>query len=448
MGGKTPKNCTDPMVTLSSRPPSRSPSLQPHSHPKRTHSPMPPKTAPPLKLEIPEAMGFIFQPSRYKVAYGGRGSAKSWSIARALIALAFSSREFILCAREIQKSIEESVHKLLEEQIEVMGLSPYFEVQKQSITCTRNGSKFSFSGIRNNVTKIKSMEGITRCWVEEAEKISKSSWKVLIPTIRMNNSEIWVSFNPDMETDPTYQQFVTNPPPEAIVRMVNWRDNPWFPDVLRKEKDYLKRVDYDAYLNVWEGQPVQRSDAQVLKDKWRVDWFVPQKDWNGPYYGADWGFANDPAALVRCCIGGKTLYVDHEFWGIGVDIDKLPEAFEAVPGSRDHVCRADSARPETISYMVRHGYPKMEAAKKWTGSVEDGIAFLRQFEEIVIHSRCEHAAQEARLWSYKVDKLNDDVLPELKEGNEHCWDACRYALEPLMKTSFFHGCSFKEAPDA
>jgi phage terminase large subunit len=147
---------------------------------------------------------------------------------------------------------------------------------------------------------------------------------------------------------------------------------------------------------------------------------------------------------VRCWIGGRTLYVSHEFWGVGVDIDLLPARFDTIPGARDYVTRADSARPETISYLQRHGYSRVEAAHKWAGSVEDGIAFLRQFEEIVIHPRCEHAAQEARLWSYKVDPLTEDVLPDLKAGNEHTWDAVRYALGPLMRTDFFFGALTQE----
>jgi phage terminase large subunit len=141
----------------------------------------------------------------------------------------------------------------------------------------------------------------------------------------------------------------------------------------------------------------------------------------------------------------RNLYVEHEFWGLRVDIDALPEKFGQVPGAKDHVVRADSARPETISYMARNGFPRMESVRKWPGSVEDGVAFLRQFEQIVIHSRCKHAAEEARLWSYKVDDKTGEVLTALKPGNDHTWDAVRYALEPLMRTSFFQQSSFHEA---
>jgi phage terminase large subunit len=284
------------------------------------------------------------------------------------------------------------------------------------------------------------MEGIDIVWVEEAEKVSKNSWQTLIPTIRKPGSEIWITFNPDEETDPTYQRFVVNPPPDAIVRKVNWRDNPYFPEELRREMEYLKSVDYDAYLHVWEGETRKRSDAQILNGKWTVEWFEPQPGWDGPYYGADWGFANDPTAGVRMWVNatdprGPELMIEHEVYGLRVDIDKTPELFDRMPQAREHTIRADNARPETISYMQNHGYPSVVACAKWPGSVEDGITFLRSFRRIVIHTRCTHTAQEARLYSYKVDRLSGDVLRDIVDKHNHCWDAIRYGLEPLIKGS-------------
>jgi phage terminase large subunit len=154
----------------------------------------------------------------------------------------------------------------------------------------RNGSEFIFAGIRKDIEKVKSTEGIDICWVEEAEKVSKRSWEVLIPTIRKDGSEIWVTFNPDEETDPTYQRFVVNPPPDAEVVEINWRDNPWFPEVLRKEKDYLFKVDPEAAEHVWEGKCNTRSDAQIFAGKYIIEEFTPE-NWHGPYYGLDFGFA-------------------------------------------------------------------------------------------------------------------------------------------------------------
>jgi len=360
-------------------------------------------------------------------------------VARALVILGAHRRIRVLCAREIQNSIEESVHKLLSDQIVALGLADRYKVTQRGIVGT-NGTDFIFAGLKTNITKIKSMEGIDIVWIEEAEKVSKNSWQTLIPTIRKPGSEIWITFNPDEETDPTYARFVSSPPPDAIVRKVNWRDNPYFPEELRREMEYLKSVDYDAYLHVWEGECRKRSDAQILNGKWVVEWFEPQPGWDGPYYGADWGFANDPTAAVRMWVNltdprGPELMIEHEAYGLRVDIDKTPELFDGMPQAREHTIRADNARPETISYMQNHGYPSVVACSKWPGSVEDGITFLRSFRRIVIHTRCTHTAQEARLYSYKVDRLSGDVLAEIVDKHNHCWDAVRYGLEPLIKGS-------------
>jgi phage terminase large subunit len=383
---------------------------------------------------MPASLGFLLnEHSRYKVAHGGRGSGKSWGMARALLIRSAMRPTRILCTRELQVSIRDSVHKLLSDQIDSLGWSSAFDVRQHDISNSR-GSEFIFEGLRHNTNKIKSMEGIDIVWAEEAEKISESSWNTLIPTIRKPGSEIWVSFNPDLETDPTYKRFVLQPPPDARVVEMNWSDNPWFPDELRREKDYLYRVDPDAAENVWGGQPRRNSGSLVLRGKWTIESFETPSDADGPYYGADWGFSQDPTALVRMWIKDRTLLIEEEAYGVGVELDDLPAMFDRVTGARLHRIRADCARPETISHLARRGFD-ITAADKWTGSVEDGIAFLRSFERIVIHPRCTHTAQEARLWSYKVDRLTGDVLPDLVDAHNHAWDAIRYALEPIIRKS-------------
>jgi len=399
--------------------------------------------SPKLRVDIPSAFEELFRAHRYHVYYGGRGSAKSWSVARALVLKAYRSPRRILCTREIQGSIAESVHHLLEEQINEMGLAPWFDVRERYIACRLNGSNFLFKGLRHNVTEIKSTEGVTDCWVEEAEKVSSRSWSVLIPTIRMPGSEIIVTFNPADEKDPTYQRFVVSPPPDAFVKKVSWRDNPHFgKTTLPAEMEYLRRVDMDAYLHVWEGECRVASAAQVLNGKWTIDTFEPvtrsddrSQVWDGPYYGVDFGFAEDPSTMLRVWVHNRKLYVEHEAYGLKVESDDLPRLFDKVPGGKDYVSRGDCARPETISYLRRNGYPRMVSVDKWPGSVEDGIAHLRQYEQIVIHPRCPRTAEEARLWSYKQDRLTGDVMPDLVDANNHCWDAIRYALAPLVKRS-------------
>jgi len=267
--------------------------------------------------------------------------------------------------------------------------------------------------------------------------------------VRQRGSEIWVTFNPDEETDPTYQRFVLNPPPDCISLEVNWQDNPWFPEELRREKDYLYRVDPEAAEHVWAGKPRSNQSAQILRGKYVVESFtVPEgriererEGWSGPYFGADWGFANDPTTLVKCWIKGQVygqtqgkLLIEHEAYKVGCEITSTPALFDAVPGSRDHLVRADNARPETISHVRNCGF-NIEPCEKWKGSVEDGIAVLRSFEQIIIHPRCVHAQEEARLWSYKRDRLTGDVLPDLQDGNDHTMDAVRYALGPMVQRS-------------
>lgn len=215
------------------------------------------------RAEFPEKLACLFQPSRYKVLYGGRGGAKSWGIARALLILAAQRPIRVLCAREFQTSIRDSVHKLLSDQIQSLGLLGFYEITQASIR-GRNGSEFAFVGLRNNVANIKSYEGVDICWVEEAQTVSRMSWNVLIPTIRKQASEIWISFNPELESDETYQRFVVNPPPEAVVQKINWSDNPWFPETLRLEKDALKERDLQAYNQVWEGICRQSVDGAVF----------------------------------------------------------------------------------------------------------------------------------------------------------------------------------------
>lgn len=394
------------------------------------------------EISFPKKFKDIFKPSRYKVYYGGRGSGKSWSAAKALILMAIEGQKRILCTREFQNSLKDSVLTLLSDQIEAMGLSREFRVTDKKITCIPTGSEFIFKGLKGNVQSVKSTEGVDICWVEEAQTVSKSSWEVLIPTIRKPGSEIWVTMNPDQADDPTYVRFISNTPPDTIIELVNYYDNNNLPEELRKEAEYLKRVDHDAYMNVWEGQCTMRSDAQVLNGKWRIDRFDMDTFGNkiagprflpdGPYYGADWGFAKDPTTLVRCWIWENKLWIDYEAFAVGCDIIDTPELFNKVPDANRRKIRADCARPETISHMRRKGFD-IEGAPKWSGSVEDGVAYLRSFEEIIIHERCKHAIEEARLWSYKEDPLTGDILPKLVDKHNHIWDAVRYALSPMIQ---------------
>ncbi len=213
------------------------------------------------RVEIPAAFSFLFQPSRYKVAYGGRDGAKSWTFADVLLIMAASRPLRILCTREYQSSIAESVYKVLIDQIVRLNLQDYYEAPQRTIIKSKCGSEFIFKGLKMNIMEIKSTEGIDICWVEEAQMMSDESWQILIPTIRKPNSEIWMSFNTGQADDPTYTRFVLSPPPDAQVRNVNYYDNPFHSEVMEKERLYLKRVDPEAYEHVWLGKPLKISYA-------------------------------------------------------------------------------------------------------------------------------------------------------------------------------------------
>lgn len=222
-----------------------------------------------MTIQFPSRLQVLFKPARYKVLYGGRGGAKSWGIARALLVMGAGKTLRILCAREIQKSMRESVHQLLVDQIAALGLSDFYEVQNDSIK-GKNGTLFLFAGLKHNIENIKSKEAVDIAWIEEARGVSSHSWGTLIPTIRKEGSEIWISFNPELDTDETYRRFVLNPPPGAVVLKINWADNPWFPSVLKDEMEHLRATDYDKYLTIWEGHTKQVLDGAIYANEIRA----------------------------------------------------------------------------------------------------------------------------------------------------------------------------------
>ena len=376
----------------------------------------------------------LFKPYRYKSFRGGRGSGKSMSIARALIIKAYQEQLRILCCREVQNTIRDSVHKLLSDQIDELGLNGFFQITQNTIRGI-NGTEFIFKGLRADPQGIKSTEGIDICWVEEGQTVTEDSWAILIPTIRKAGSEIWVSWNPLDEESPTYKRFVTNPPPDCVTVEVNYDSNPWFPDVLRQEMEFLKATDYAAYEHVWLGKPLTLTAAVIFAGKYVVEAF-PDDLWEKAdrlFFGADFGFANDPSTLIRSFMLDDCLYIEYEAYGVGVELTEMASFYESVPGARVWPIKADSSRPETISYLKKTAGFNISGAEKWAGSVEDGIAHLRGFRKIIIHERCKHMADEARLYRYKVDKRTNEILPVIEDANNHCWDAVRYSLDGYIK---------------
>ena len=398
-----------------------------------------------LTLQIPTAR--VFQPllnsSRYKGAHGGRGSGKSHFFAGLLIEEALLNPGLrAACLREVQKSLKNSVKLLVEDKIRSFGLTQQFEILESEIR-TPGGGVIIFQGMLNHTAdSIKSLEGFDRAWVEEAQSLSQRSLDLLRPTIRKPGSELWFSWNPNKPSDPVDVLLRgENRPSDAIVVEANYADNPWLPEELRVDLEDDRKRDPDKFAHVWGGHYSLNSEARVFRN-WRVEDFATPQD-AIHRFGADWGFAVDPTVLVRCHVAGRSLYVDQEAWQVGCEIDRTPALFDRVEGSRKWLIRADSARPETVSYMKRQGF-RITSALKGQGSLEDGIEFLRSFD-IIVHPRCENVINELTLYSYRRDPQTEEILPLLEDKNNHTIDALRYALEELRRSGW-KPTEVKEAP--
>lgn len=393
-----------------------------------------------LRIEIPPKLGAVFEPKRgdvrYRCAYGGRGSGKSYSFALMAAVWGYAEPLRILATREFQNSIKESFYAEAKAAIEAHEFLSSHYVVGESFIRGRNGTEFIFRGLRHNIAAIKSTAQIDLCIVEEAETVPESSWLNLLPTVRAPKSEIWVIWNPERKGSPVDKRFRGVADSDIITAALNYCDNPWLPEVLEKERVRDRAtLSPEVYAWVWEGEYLENSEAQVFAGRWRVAEFEPDPtSWDGPYHGLDFGFAQDPTASVRCWIHGDVLYIDAEAVQVGLELDATADYLaQRIDSIRSHPLRADCARPESISYLKRHGLPRIAPVAKWSGSVEDGINRMRAFRGIVVAPNCKHTISEMKLYSYKKDRLTGDVLPTLVDANNHCIDALRYALAPIIK---------------
>jgi phage terminase large subunit len=366
------------------------------------------------------------------------------------------------CLREVQKSLKNSVKLLVEDKIRTLGVGSLFEILEAEIR-TPGGGVIIFQGMQNHTAEsIKSLEGFDIAWVEEAQSLSQRSLDLLRPTIRKDGSEMWFGWNPNKPDDPVDALLRgPKPPGDAIVVELNYSDNPWLPGELRNDLEDDRARDPDKFQHVWGGHYAMNSEARVFRN-WSVEEFEAPTD-AVHRFGADWGFANDPTALVRCHIDGRKLYVDYEAVEVGCEIDETPYLFsgdskpaqwpklepfvngptpdnlkrrkrDGVAGAEKWTIRADSARPETVSYMRRHGY-RVVAALKGQGSIEDGVNFLKAFD-IIVHPRCANVINELTLFAFKTDEHTGEILPVLEDKNNHTIDALRYALEELRRSGY------------
>lgn len=402
-----------------------------------------------MNVQLPYKFRQIFSPYRYKAYHGGRGSGKSHSIASALVIRGAKEPTRWLCTREIQKSIDASVKQLLEDKIRLHGLTHLYTSTTKLIR-GKNGTIFYFSGMKNNPEAIKSMEGLDGAWYEEADKCSVASLRLLTPTIRKKGSELWFSWNRRLPTDPVDDFFLGGkPPPNSLIEQVNWRDNPWFPEELRAEMEWMKERNYELYLHIWEGQPIQHTKAAVFQN-WQIgEMDLPRG--TTPRFGADWGYSIDPTVLIKVYRWDKTLYIAEEVSATKCEIDDIPALFcgdsiqrrwrnpknyPGIKGAERYTIVADSSRPETISRLRKVYGLKVRGAKKGNDSIYEGIRFL-QSHDIVVHPSCKLTIFELSKYRYKLDPYTGDVLPELEDKNNHTIDSLRYALENDRKAERF-----------
>jgi phage terminase large subunit len=377
--------------------------------------------------EFPAKLEFLFKPKRYKVLYGGRGGAKSWGIARALLILGRAKPLRILCTREIQKSIADSVHKLLSDQIRELGLNGFYEITNNSIRGL-NGTEFIFSGLKSNISSLKSYEGVDIVWVEEAANVSKQSWEILIPTVRKPGSEIWISFNPELETDETYKRFVLTQREDVAVEKVNWTDNPFFPDVLRAEKDHLKATDPDAYEHVWEGMCKQVVEGAIYRqellaaDKEGRIMRVPYDPTKPVDTFWDLGYADNTSIWLAQAVGFEFRLIDFingSQQGLQYYLKVLQEkGYVYGTDYLPHDAKAHQlGSGRSIEEMIRAAGRKVIVNPRL--SIEDGIAAAR-----AIFPKCYFDAEKTAdglqaLRHYRYE--TDDKLQTLKKQPLHDW---------------------------
>jgi phage terminase large subunit len=385
----------------------------------------------PIKLEIPKPFYEFLKPAPFKISYGGRGGAKSYTIAKLLVVKGYEEKKKILCAREYQSTLKESAKALIEEQIKELGLSWFYKITETDIVGL-NGTEFLFKGLRLNVGSLNSMVGIDICWLEEGQFNSKVSIEALFPTIRKKGAEIWVSMNPRKKEDVLYDMFLTgNPPAGTILVKVNYYDNPWFYEgTLPLQMESMRIRDPARYRHIWLGELDTRSDAIVF-NRWRKGIIEPVPGQRA-YFGCDWGFSISPLALVKVYVFQDTneLYVDQAYYEQGVEVENLPAAFDKISGIRFGVITADSARPELISHMRRLNF-RVHPSVKGKNSVLEGVEFMRSYD-IVINPENTQFISEMETYSYDID-TNGNILSALKMENDHGIDACRYAIEEVRK---------------
>ena len=376
----------------------------------------------------------FFDPTRFKAVYSGRAGGKSHFFAELMLAKMVCDPSLqCVCIRRYRVSLTNSVLLLLKNKISDLKWEKYFEVQQTQIKRKGGRGFITFIGMQDhNASSIKGFENFGIAWVDEAAEIDQYSLDLLIPTLRSEGAETWFSWNPDQSSDPVDAFFRQEPiPKNAIVRGISFRDNPFLTDTSREDEERDRLADPEKHEWIWLGGYNVKSDAVVFAGKWRIA-EVNTAQWDGPYYGADWGFANDPTAVAEVWVSGQQIYISRESYAYRLETDRVAPRWKAdLPNMERFVIRADNARPENISFVKRHGFSRLIACEKWPNCVEDGIDWLRSYE-ILVNPNCTNMQAELKRYRYKQNK-GGDVLAQVLDRDNHLVDSMRYALQSLIK---------------
>ncbi|MEL7494641.1 MAG: PBSX family phage terminase large subunit [Cyanobacteria bacterium J06554_11] len=402
---------------------------------QRTAARVFPNTSPQQLLpHLPEWFQPYFQPSRYKAVWSGRAGGKSHAFSELMLARMVCDRDLqCVCIRKYRATLTNSVQLLLRNKIGELGWDKYFEVQRSQIKRVGGRGFIAFTGMQDhNATSIKGFENFGVAWVDEANELDDYSFRLLRPTLRAASSELWFTWNPEQPDDPVDQFFRGDSPPDnAIAKGISFKNNPFLSETAKQEEQLDLAADPEKHAWVWLGEYNVKSDAVVFAGRWRVA-EVDTGQWDGPYYGADWGFANDPTAAVEAWVSGHQIYISCESYAYRLEIDRTADRWRKdIPGIYRAAVRADNARPESISLVKRRGFSRITPCEKWSGCVEDGIEWLRS-HEIIVHPRCTNMQTELKRYRYKQNR-GGDVLAQLVDRDNHLLDALRYSLEKLIK---------------
>ena len=370
---------------------------------------------------------------RYNVIYGGRDSGKSHTIARILIFKALDHKCIILCTRFIQKSISKSSYALLVKIINEYDLLKYFDITEKEIRCIRTGAKFIFEGLWQNIDNIRSLEGVNYCWLEEARTVPYDSWMILIPTLRTEGSQFYISFNPDQIDDPVYDMFVTHNRPDSLVIKINYNDNPFLSETSKKEIEYIKENKPNDYDWIYQGNIRATSEARILHNI-VIENFEIDKS-RQPFFGLDFGY-QDANAAMQSYIYDNELFICNEYYSNQLSPDELRDQLLKIEWLLNQHIVADSSQPAMIKMLNATGRFQVSGARKSIGQPQKEGAYkfsmamyFKSFTKIHIHeTNCPNAAREIPRWSFQTDK-NDKILDVVADGDDHTTDAIIYSLE-------------------